>query len=115
MVNSEDAQSYACLPKGYRFSVLTISILLFIWLAFLIYDHENFPSQGKALLAMGLLASQIILGITNVLFDRPIIISLFHNLTALCLLLSIIAINFNINEKNTLKNSNNMMPFDEDK
>ena len=75
----------------HRFGALVISVYWFSLSAVLIVKNNN---HKLVFIVMALLLLQICLGITNVVLERPLIIAVLHNLTAVLLLLSTIRLAF---------------------
>ncbi len=79
-----------------------LSIKLILNSSSLRFAKNTLNPLKPAFLVMSLLLVQIFLGIANVLFARPLIIAVLHNLTAALLLLSVIRFSFYCHKTTTL-------------
>lgn len=76
-----------------------ITTILFSMLCFLLYKQQVIQNQRLAFIGFGLLATQLVLGISNVLFGLPLFVSLMHNAVAALLLIFIITVIYNLHAK----------------
>ena len=76
----------------HRFGAMVISLVL-ISLIWQLFKQESLPCQHQAKWLTGLLALQLMLGISNVVFSLPIVVAVAHNLGAALLLLNVLYIN----------------------
>ncbi|EGU32936.1 putative cytochrome c oxidase assembly protein [Vibrio sp. N418] len=76
----------------HRFGAMAVSLVL-ISLIWQLFKQENSYYQRQARWLTVLLALQIMLGISNVVFSLPIVVAVAHNLGAALLLLNVLYIN----------------------
>lgn len=85
----------------HRFGALIITVYFMILaiMTLLLYRKASFAVY----IILGLLAIQICLGITNVIFKLPLLTAILHNLTAAVLLLTVITFMFQLAKKQRKK------------
>lgn len=83
----------------HRIGAIITSVYLFL-LAFKIYRRAQSQFfKNAALSLMFILTSQIVLGISNVMFSLPLYVAVCHNLVAACLMLSLITLTYSLRRK----------------
>ncbi|MCY9870963.1 COX15/CtaA family protein [Vibrio barjaei] len=78
---------------SHRFGAIVVTLLVGI-LGLNLLQHKQRVVRNVAVLLLGLLAIQLALGVSNVVFHLPLPIAVMHNLGAALLLLSLIQANY---------------------
>ena len=79
-------------------AIVTTIYLLWLSLAILMRSHTEFFKRA-AISVIAILFVQVALGISNVWFSLPLSVAVGHNLVAVCLMLSLIALTYGLRRK----------------
>jgi len=86
----------------HRLGALILTTYIFIYMMFGFSKLKKFPVLMKPLyLILGLLSIQICLGISNVIFQLPLVTAMAHNLIAVLILLSIITLIYRLSSNSS--------------
>ena len=85
-----DLESRTAIHFTHRMGALVVSLFL-SFLAWKIYK-DNY--KGLSLILMGLLLVQILLGVSNIIFQLPLLIAVAHNLGGLSLITYLMVLRF---------------------
>lgn len=77
-----------------------VTTLYLIWLILMVYFKAKTGTFKTSALLVGIaLISQVILGISNILFSLPLSIAVGHNIVAACLMLTLIGLTYRLRRK----------------
>jgi len=79
----------------HRFGAIAV-LFIFIMLVVNLMRSESSELKRYGFLLMLLVSTQFLLGVSNVVFQLPLLIAVSHNFIALCLLVSLVALMFNL-------------------
>lgn len=83
----------------HRFGAIVTTIYL-AWLILMVYIKDSTNSLKSTVMLVGLaLTSQVILGMSNILFSLPLSIAVGHNVVAVCLMMAMISLTFRLHRK----------------
>lgn len=77
-----------------------VTFIYLAWFALKVYKRAiSATLKNFALLLIVVLGAQVLLGVTNVVFQLPLAVAVAHNAVAACLLIVLIALNYTISRK----------------
>lgn len=83
----------------HRFGAIITTIYL-AWLIIMVYVKAKANTVKSSVLLVGLaLTSQVILGVSNILFSLPLSIAVGHNVVAACLMMTLIGLSYRLHRK----------------
>lgn len=83
----------------HRFGAIVTTVYL-AWLILMVYSKAKTNTFKTSAILVGLaLVSQVILGVSNILFSLPLSIAVGHNIVAACLMMTLIGLTYRLRRK----------------